>query len=124
MRMPCPISGKVMHAEIKIGDSFVYLADEFPDMGAKSPLALGGTPVTIHLYVENVDALFNKAVAAGAQVRMPVQDMFWGDRYGQLADPFGHVWSVATHIEDLTPQEMGKRMEAFFANQPQPAGKA
>jgi uncharacterized glyoxalase superfamily protein PhnB len=113
-----------MHAEIKIGDSFVFLADEFPDMGCKSPPALGGSPVTLHLYVENVDTLFNRAVAAGAQVRQPLQNMFWGDRYGQLADPFGHVWSVATHLEDLTPQEMGKRMEAFFASMPQPAGKA
>jgi uncharacterized glyoxalase superfamily protein PhnB len=123
MRMPCPVSGKLMHAEIKIGDSFVYLAEEFPDMGGKSPQALGGTPVTLHIYVENVDAFFKRAVEAGAQVRHPLADMFWGDRFGQLTDPFGHIWSVASHLEDLTPEEMARRSQEFFANMPQPAGK-
>ncbi len=113
--MPDP-KGKLMHGEIKIGNSFVFLADEFPEMGCRSPLALGGTPVTIHLYVEDADAVFNQAVAAGAQVRMPPRDMFWGDRYGQVTDPFGHVWSIATHLEDVPPEEMAKRAQAAFAN--------
>ena len=128
MRMACPISGRLMHAEIKIGDSFVYLSDEFPDMGNKSPQTLGGTPAGLCLYVENADAVFNQAVSAGAQVKMPLMDAFWGDRYGQVVDPFGHLWSIATHLEDLTPEEIGKRSEEFFANmgkqQAAAAGKA
>ncbi len=111
MRMADP-SGRVMHAEIKIGNSPIMLADEFPEMGARSPQAYGGSPVSIFLYVEDVDALANQAIAAGAKVLMPVQDQFWGDRYGKLADPFGHVWSVATHKEDVAPEEMKKRAAA------------
>ena len=107
-RMPGP-DGKLMHAEIQIGDSMVMLSDEFPEYGSKSPQALGGSPVNILLYVENADKVFQQAVAAGATVTMPLADQFWGDRYGKLADPFGHQWSVATHIEDVAPEEMAKR---------------
>jgi len=113
-RMPAP-DGKVMHAAIKIGDSVVFLNDEFPEMGGRSPEALGGTPAALHLYVGDVDKAFARAVAAGAEVRAPVADMFWGDRYGRLADPFGHVWSLASHKEDLTPDEIGKRAAAAFS---------
>ncbi|MBI1901851.1 MAG: VOC family protein [Planctomycetia bacterium] len=104
--------GKIGHAEIKIGDSVIMLADEYPDMGFKSPKALGGTPVSIMLYVDNVDARFNQAVAAGATVMRPVKDQFYGDRSGTLVDPFGHVWTIGTHKEDLSPDEMHKRAEA------------
>ena len=113
-RCPGP-GGKLMHAEIKIGNSHVFLAEEFPDMGCKSPQAYNGSPVTIHLYVEDVDSSYKKAVAAGATATMPVSDMFWGDRFGKLKDPFGHDWSIATHKEDLTPQQMEKRMADAFA---------
>jgi len=108
MRMPGP-GGKIMHAEIRIGDSVLMLTDEFPEMGGKSPQALGGSPVYLFLYVENVDTVFKRAVDAGAQVKMPVADMFWGDRFGRLADPFGHEWGIATHKEDLTPEEIARR---------------
>jgi uncharacterized glyoxalase superfamily protein PhnB len=118
-RMLGPDGKSIVHAEIKIGDSFVFLVDEMPQMGARSPQALGGTAVTFHLYVEDADAVFNQAVAAGAKVQMPLADMFWGDRFGKLADPFGHEWSVATHKEDLTPEEMQKRAAAAFAQMPQ-----
>ncbi|OWY30427.1 VOC family protein [Herbaspirillum robiniae] len=100
--------GRLMHAHINIGDSSLMLVDEMPEWKCLGPKALGGSPVTIHLYVEDVDAVFAQAVAAGAQVKMPVADMFWGDRYGQLVDPFGHSWSVATHVRDLTPEEIRK----------------
>jgi PhnB protein len=116
-RMPGP-DGTIIHAELKIGDSSVMLAEECPQMGNKSAATLGDSPVTIHLYVEDVDATFDRAVAAGATAKMPPQDMFWGDRYGQVVDPFGHRWSIATHIEDLSPEEMGKRMNEAFAPQP------
>jgi uncharacterized glyoxalase superfamily protein PhnB len=106
MRMPGP-GGSVAHAEIRIGDSCVYLSDVFPP--CKSPLELKGTPVFLHLYVEDCDAWFARATAAGCKVLMPLVDMFWGDRFGQVADPFGHVWSISTHKEDLTPEEMGRR---------------
>jgi uncharacterized glyoxalase superfamily protein PhnB len=119
MRFLCPTTGKLMHGEVKIGDSVVFLGDEFPEMGCNSPLALGNSPVTIHLYVEDADAVFNQAVAAGAQVRMPLMDMFWGDRYGQVTDPFGHIWSIATHIEDVPPEELATRAQAAFAQQNQ-----
>ena len=102
-------SGKVMHAEIKIGDSIVMLADEFPEMGAKSPQTLGGSAVGICLYVPDVDARFKQAIAAGAKEERPVVDQFYGDRSGTLIDPFGHKWTIATHKEDLTPEEIGKR---------------
>ena len=116
-RMAGP-GGGVMHASVRIGDSEVFLCDEFPGWAPKSPLGLGGSPVTIHLFVPDADATFAQAVAAGAEGRMPPQDMFWGDRYGQLADPFGHVWSIATHLEDLTPEQMSERMAAAFAQVP------
>jgi PhnB protein len=104
-RMPGP-EGKLMHAHIRIGDSAVLLVDEMPEWGAFSPRSLKGSPVTIHLYVEDVDAFTQRAVAAGAKVTMPLEDMFWGDRYGKLEDPFGHHWSVATHVRDVSPEEM------------------
>ncbi len=107
-RMPGP-GGKIMHAELQIGDSMLMLAEEMPEYGAKSPQALGGSPVNVFLYVEDADKVFNQAVAAGATVTMPLADQFWGDRYGKLADPFGHQWSVATHKEDVAPEEMAKR---------------
>ncbi len=114
MRMPGP-DGRVAHAEIQIGDSRVMLGDEWPEMGAKSPEMLGGSAGGVFLYVKNVDAFTNKAIGAGATVVMPVQDMFWGDRYGKLKDPFGHEWSIATHKEDLTPKQMAKRGQAAMA---------
>jgi len=106
--------GKIMNADLKIGDSVLLLNEEFPGMGAKSPQALGGSPVTIHIYVEDVDAMFNRALAAGAKPTMPVMDMFWGDRYGQLSDPFGHNWSIATHKQDLTSEEIARGGKAAF----------
>jgi PhnB protein len=112
MRMPGP-DGKVMHAEIQIGDSKVMLADEFPQMGARSPQSIGGTPVGICLYVAKVDAVYEQAVAAGASVERPLQNQFYGDRSGTLIDPFGHKWTIATHIEDVAPAEMEKRMAAM-----------
>ncbi|MFA6206319.1 MAG: VOC family protein [Methylocystis sp.] len=98
--------GKLMHASVRIGDSMVMLVDEVPEWGTLGPKALKGSPVTIHLMVDNVDAVFAQAVDAGATVKMPVADMFWGDRYGLVVDPFGHVWSIATHMRDLTPEEI------------------
>jgi uncharacterized glyoxalase superfamily protein PhnB len=115
-RMPTP-DGKVMHAEIRIGDSMVFLSDEFLEMGSKSPETLGGSASALHLYVQDVDASFQRAVAAGAKAVMPPADMFWGDRYARLADPFGHQWGIGTHKEDLTPEEMGKRAQAWIASQ-------
>ncbi|MBI1830960.1 MAG: VOC family protein [Planctomycetes bacterium] len=112
MRMPGPGGKGIMHAEIMIGDSFVYLADEWPGIEVAAPEKYGGTTVSIHLYVKDVDALFNQAVAAGAKVTMPIMNMFWGDRFGKLLDPFGHSWSIATHVEDVPPEEMGKRADA------------
>jgi PhnB protein len=108
--------GKIGHAEIKIGDSPVMLADEFPEMGAKSPPTIGGSPVTIHLYVEDVDKLFAQAIAAGAKEIRPVKDQFYGDRAGQLEDPFGHKWYLATHKEELTMEEVKKRAAAQAGN--------
>jgi uncharacterized glyoxalase superfamily protein PhnB len=108
-RMPGP-GGKIMHAQLRIGDSPIMLADDFPDFGSKGPLALKGTPVVIHLYVADADATFAQAVAAGAKPVMPLADMFWGDRYGQLDDPFGHRWSIATHKRDMTPEQMREEM--------------
>jgi PhnB protein len=103
-RLPGP-GGKLMHAMIRIGDSAVMLVDEMPEHGAFGPKSLKGSPVTIHLYVENADATVERAVKAGARLTMPVADMFWGDRYGQLEDPFGHHWSVATHVRDVSMEE-------------------
>ncbi len=113
-RMSMPDGSAIMHAELQIGDSRLFLNDEM--MGAKSPQSLGGSPVTVHLYVEDVDALWNQAVAAGCQVTMPLMNAFWGDRYGMLADPFGHHWSLASHIENVPPEEMGQRAAAAMAN--------
>ena len=107
-RMAGP-DGKIMHAEIQIGDSMIMLADENPAWDVKSPQALGGSPVSVFLYVPDVDATFQQAVTHGATANMPVQDMFWGDRFGKLTDPFGHVWEVATHKEDLTLEEIMER---------------
>jgi uncharacterized glyoxalase superfamily protein PhnB len=109
-RMPGP-DGRLMHAAMKIGDSTVMLADEMPEWGSLGPKALKGSPVTIHIYVEDVDALVARAEKAGAKVTMPVAEQFWGDRYGKLEDPFGHHWSVATHVRDVTPEEMKKAMQ-------------
>jgi len=108
MRMPGP-HGRIGHAEIKIGSGVVMLADESPDMGFKSPQSLGSTPVSLMFYVADVDKVFAKATAAGATVQRPVKNQFYGDRSGTLVDPFGHVWTVATHIEDLSPEEMAAR---------------
>jgi PhnB protein len=116
VRMAQP-DGRIGHAELKVGAALFMLADEFPDMGFQSPQALGGSPVTIHFYVEDVDAMAKRAVAAGAKVLRPVQDQFYGDRSGQFEDPFGHKWSLATHIEDVSPEEMKKRAAALFGGQ-------
>jgi PhnB protein len=107
--------GRVGHAEIRLGDSLIMLADEFPEYGGKAPDTLGGSPVSLHLYVADVDAFVKNAVAAGAKERKPVADQFYGDRSGQLEDPFGHLWWVATHKEDVPPAEMQKRVEKMFA---------
>jgi len=96
------------HAMVRIGDSPVMLVDEFPDYGSLGPKARNGTSVTLHMYVKDADAAFRQAVDAGATVKMPLEDAFWGDRYGILEDPFGHSWSIATHVKDLTPEEIGK----------------
>jgi PhnB protein len=106
--------GKLIHASIRIGDSVVMLVDEFPEWGKPGPKSLKGSPVTIHLYVEDVDAIFERAVGAGAKVTMPLEDTFWGDRYGVLEDPFGHHWSVATHIRDMTPEEIQQAAQKMF----------
>jgi uncharacterized glyoxalase superfamily protein PhnB len=108
--------GKVMHAELKIGDSVIMLSDEFPEFGSLSPQSVGGSPMGLHIYIENVDAAFDRAVKAGAQVEMPVSDQFWGDRYGKLKDPFGHKWSIATHIKDMSADEMKRSMDDAMAN--------
>ena len=112
--MPGP-GGLIMHAEMKLGPGTIFLCDEFPEMGTSSPQTLGGSPVTLHLFVEAVDQVFERAVAAGATPTMPPMDMFWGDRYGKLVDPFGHHWSLATHVEDLTHEEMAERGVAAMA---------
>lgn len=111
MRMAEP-SGKIGHAEIKIGDSPIMLADEFPDMGAVSPKTLGGSPVSLMIYVDDVDAVVKKAVAAGGELTREIENKFYGDRSGSLTDPFGHQWHVSTHIEDVPPDEMERRAAA------------
>jgi PhnB protein len=118
MRMDTP-QGKIAHAEIKIGDSMIMLGDEMPGTGARSPESLGGTCTGIFLYVPNVDSVFKQAESAGAKALMPPVNMFWGDRYGKLTDPFGHQWSLATHVEDVAPEEMGKRMKEEMAKMAQ-----
>lgn len=117
MRMPGP-DGKVMHAEIKLGDSIMFLSDEFTQMpnSPRAPESLNGATGTLYLYLPDADAAFARAVKAGAKVLAPVADMFWGDRCGQVQDPFGHIWWLATHTEDLTQAEMTTRQQAFFAS--------
>jgi PhnB protein len=110
--------GKIMHAEVKIGNSILMLNDEFPEMGGVSPLTVGKTSTTLHMYVDDADAVFDRAVKAGANVIMPVSDMFWGDRYGMVSDPFGHQWSIATHKQDLTAAEVEKAAQEFFSKMP------
>jgi PhnB protein len=113
MRLSGP-NGQIMHAEIKIGDSSVMLADEVPQIGARSPQSIGGSPVYLLLYVDDVDAVTERALAAGAKVQRPVQDQFYGDRSGTVADPFGHFWTLATHFEDVSPDEMQRRMASMM----------
>jgi PhnB protein len=113
--------GKVMHAELVIGDSIIMLADEFPEFGSLSPQSTGGSGTGLHIYIEDVDSAFDRAVKAGATVEMPVADMFWGDRYGKLGDPFGHKWSIATHKADLSVEEMKKGMDETMAKMPKSA---
>jgi PhnB protein len=122
MRMQGP-AGKIAHAEIKIGDSPLMISDEMPGASDRSPKSLGGSGVGIFLYVDNVDSVFNQAVSAGAKAEMPPQDMFWGDRFGKLVDPFGHHWALATHIEDVAPEEMEKRGKEAMAKMAQAAGQ-
>jgi PhnB protein len=111
-RMPGP-GGKVMHAELEIGDSVVMLADEFPDMNVRGPKSFGGSAVSLYIYMEDVDAVVARAVKAGATLSKPVADQFYGDRTGQVEDPFGHRWGVATHVEDVSPEEIGRRVAAM-----------
>jgi PhnB protein len=115
-RMPSP-DGKIMHGEIRIGDSLIYVADEFPQMGSKGIQSYGGSPVGIHLYVTNTDQVYERAIKAGAKPAMPPANMFWGDRFAKLTDPYGMSWSIATHIEDVPAEEMGKRAAAAFCEQ-------
>ena len=114
-------NGTIMHAELQIGNSIFMLGAENPQTNCLAPVTLKGTPVSLYLYVENVDAAFNQAVSAGAKVEMPVSDMFWGDRYGQVSDPSGHRWGLTTHQEDVTPEQMTQRAKKFFAEQAQSA---
>lgn len=118
MRLDGP-NGKIMHAEVKIGDSPIMLADEFPEMDAISPQTLKGTPVSLMIYVADVDARFKHAVAAGAKVQREVQDQFYGDRSGTLVDPFGHVWSLATHVEDVTVEQVKERLAQMMKQSPE-----
>ena len=120
LRMADP-QGRVGHAEIKIGDSVIMLADEHPAMGYRGPRALGGSSVSILLYLEDVDTVFARAVKAGAKALRPVTNQFYGDRSGTLEDPFGHVWTIATHVEDVPPEEMKRRAEAAMKSAPPPA---
>jgi PhnB protein len=115
MHMPSP-GGKIGHAELELGDSVIMLADEHPDMGVRGPKTIGGSPVMIHVYVEDVDAVFNAAVEAGATATRDPEDQFYGDRSGQFEDPWGHRWNVATHVEDVPPDEMEKRMAAMMGS--------
>ncbi len=113
MRMPSP-DGRIGHAEMSFGNSKIMLADEYPEMGHRSPQSLGGTGVSLMLYLENVDEVFKRAVAAGAKELQPIQNQFYGDRSGTLQDPFGHVWTVATHVEDVPPEEMERRAREYM----------
>jgi PhnB protein len=118
MRMPNP-DGTIGHAELKIGDSIIFLSDEFPNMGNKSPQTLGAATGGLYLYVEDVDKAFQRAIDAGGKVKMPVTDMFWGDRNGQFSDPYGHTWSLSTHTQDMTEQEIEKGAKEFYAQMAQ-----
>ena len=111
-------NGRVMNAQIKIGDSIIMLNDEYPEFGAFGPSGESKPPVSVHLYVKDVDAFFDRAVKAGAEVTMPVSDVFWGDRFGSLKDPFGHHWSIATHTQDLTPEQIAEGAKAAFCDAP------
>jgi PhnB protein len=113
-RSVAPDGKSILHAELQIGDSRIFLNDEFPEMGARSPLGQAGTPVQIHLYVEDVDTLFEQAVRAGAQVVMPLADQFWGDRYGVVEDPAGHRWALASHVQDKSPEQVKQAASAMF----------
>ncbi len=115
--------GKIGHAELKIGDSIIMLSDEMPGGQGRSPQSLGGSSAGVFLYVEDVDSVFNRAVGAGAKADMPPKDMFWGDRFGRLTDPFGHQWALATHIEDVPQEEMEKRARDAMAQMAQAAGQ-
>jgi uncharacterized glyoxalase superfamily protein PhnB len=115
MCMKGPDGKSTMHAEIKIGNSHIMMGDENPQWGTQSAESLGASPVSLMVYVENVDAFVEKAVAAGCEMKYPVGDMFWGDRMGKIVDPFGYSWSIATHIEDVEPEEIGRRQKAWFA---------
>ena len=118
-RMPGPDGKSIVHAQMKLGDSKLYLADEMPGMSkCESPQTIGGTTIVMHVWSTDADAAFDRAVKAGAKVAMPMMDAFWGDRYGQVTDPFGHRWSIATHKKDMTPQEMSAAMKEAFANMP------
>ncbi len=119
-RMAGPDGTSIMHASLQIGDSMLMLNDEFPGMGAKSPSTLNGSPVTVHLYVKNADAVFQRAVSAGAKTIMQIQNTFWGDRYGVVVDPFGHMWSIASRIEIVTPKAIAKRMAKSMQGAPEP----
>ncbi len=123
MRMYTPGKSTIMHAELRIGDSRIFLGDEWPERGCRSPQSLGGVCGSLFLYVEDVDTAFQRAVSAGAQVKMPVSDMFWGDRYGQVKDPFGHTWALGQHVEDVTPEELDRRGREAFAHMAKAAGK-
>ena len=114
-RMPGP-DGKLLHAEIKIGDSILMLCDEFPQWNTLGPQSLGASTVGIHIYVQDADALFTQAVTAGATVKMPIEDTFWRDRFGKVTDPFGHEWSIATRKRDLTPEELHKGAQDYFSS--------
>lgn len=114
MHMPGPGGQGCAHAELKIGDSIVMMAGEWPGSGMSSPTEARTTTVGLHLYVKDADAAFQKAVQAGASVAMPLMNMFWGDRFGKVVDPFGHSWAIATHVEDVSPEECGRRAEAFY----------
>jgi PhnB protein len=118
MRMPNP-DGTIGHVELKIGDSIVFLSDEFPNMGNKSPQTLGAATGGLYLYIEDVDEAFQRAIDAGGKVKMPVTDMFWGDRNGQFTDPYGHTWTLSTHTKDMTEQEIEKGVKEFQAQMEQ-----
>lgn len=113
-RLHGPDGKSIINAELKIGDSIVLLSDEFPHGSSRSPSSIGGTTITLHIYAEDVDKTFNQAISAGAIIIMPVMDAFWGDRYGQLKDPFGHIWSIATHKQDLSQEEIQKAGETIL----------